>query len=690
VAHDVFISYSTTDANAAVAICDRLESEGFMVWMAPRDVTAGRKWSEAIIDALDAAKIMVLVLSAASNDSEQVEREVELAANRRLPIVPIIVQSCMLSKSLQYYISVPHRLDAFNPPLEQHLGKLVDAVRKNMGRGESAAARTAAPAIARGPAASSATAGPNSPAIPVGGAARASVAAKLGSPSSGRAATGAAVAPAAPAPVAPTGIKLCLLYKRGAPADERVLKLLETHLTSLGHSVFIDRHLTIGVAWAQEIEKQIRESDAAIPLLSAASITSEMLSYEIQVAHAAGRQESGKPRLLPVRVAFDDPLPHEIAGALERLQYFLWKCPEDDQRLVEQVAAAISAPPRKIVDSNKLEAAGGAVQLQSDFYIVRPTDGEFLSSVLRGDAIVLIKGARQMGKTSLLARGLQQAREKGAKAAFTDFQKLNNDHLASAENFYIVLGELLADQLDLDIHPRDKWDPRRSPNVNFDRFIRREILKTVESHLVWGLDEVDRLFTCDFGGEVFALFRTWHNERALDPAGPWAKLTLVIAYATEAHLFITDVNQSPFNVGTRLTLQDFTLEQMADLNGRHGSPLGDGRGVARLQQLIGGHPFLARRSFYELATRGLTLDEFEAAATAEDGPFGDHLRRMLIMLAKDPELMEAMRGVLRGECCPNPESFYRLRSAGVIGGTSARDVEPRCDLYTVYLRKHLL
>ena len=39
-----------------------------------------------------------------------------------------------------------------------------------------------------------------------------------------------------------------------------------------------------------------------------------------------------------------------------------------------------------------------------------------------------------------------------------------------------------------------------------------------------------------------------------------------IAYATEAHLFITDMNQSPFNVGARLTLKEFSKEQVTELN----------------------------------------------------------------------------------------------------------------------------
>ena len=52
-----------------------------------------------------------------------------------------------------------------------------------------------------------------------------------------------------------------------------------------------------------------------------------------------------------------------------------------------------------------LEPVGGAVPLDSEFYIERGADAEFHEAIARGDSIVLVKGARQVGKTSLLARG---------------------------------------------------------------------------------------------------------------------------------------------------------------------------------------------------------------------------------------------------------------------------------------------
>jgi serine/threonine protein kinase len=485
-----------------------------------------------------------------------------------------------------------------------------------------------------------------------------------------------------------TPLKIALLYKRNAQPDEHVLSLLEAELRAQGHDVFIDRHLTVGVEWAKEIERQVRTADAVIPLLSASSIASEMIAYEVQIAHEAAGEQDGKPRLLPVRIDYEGALPDPLASILAPIQYVLWSNVGDDERLKEELLNSLQAAEAPQPLTN-IEPPGGAVPLDSKFYLVRPTDDLFLDAIRRRDSIVLVKGARQMGKTSLLARGLQQARAAGTQVINTDFQKLNASHLETIESLFMTLGELIADQLDLDVYPEEVWKPRRAPSINFERYIRREVLEKISRPLVWGLDEVDRLFTCPYASEVFGLFRTWHNERAVDPSAPWGRLTLAIVYATEAHLFITDQNQSPFNVGTRLELKDFSIEQVGELNARHGSVLSQAE-LSRYYQLVGGHPYLVRRGFHEMTTDNLDLAAFEALADRDEGPFGDHLRRILVLLARDPALCDVVRLILRGEPCPSVEDFYRLRSAGVMAGDSVQDVKPRCQLYATYLKRHLL
>lgn len=486
------------------------------------------------------------------------------------------------------------------------------------------------------------------------------------------------------------GLRVALLYKRNAQPDERLLDLLESELNRNGCEVFVDRHLSIGVEWAQEIEKQLRTADAVVPLLSAASSVSEMLAYEVQIAYEAAQHQNGKPRILPVRVSFEGSLPDPLGPILAPIQYFLWNGPQSDQSLVDGLLESLGNPVTKEVAVVDLKEPGGAVALDSKLYIVRPTDEEFLNAIKRRDSIVLVKGARQMGKTSLLARGVQQARAAGAKVVVTDFQVLNAVHLASIDALFQTLAELIADQLDLDVSPSDEWNPKRGASINFSRYLRKHVLSQLSCPLVWAMDEVDRLFSCDFGSEVFGLFRSWHNERSLDPASPWERLTLAIVYATEAHLFITDQNQSPFNVGTRLELKDFTFEQVGEMNDRLGSPLQNASEVARFYRLLSGHPYLVHRGLHDMKTQGISLNAFEEVADRDEGPFGDHLRRILVLLARDPALCDVVQDVLRGRPCASTESFYRLRSSGVMSGDSARDARPRCQLYATYLERHLL
>ncbi len=337
-----------------------------------------------------------------------------------------------------------------------------------------------------------------------------------------------------------------------------------------------------------------------------------------------------------------------------------------------------------------LEPEGGAVPLDSPFYIARPTDSEFQQAILRNDSIVLVKGARQIGKTSLLARGLQQARERGAQVILTDIQKLTDSQLETAESLFYNLAESIADQLLLDTSIADMWQSGRGWNVNFERFMRREVLANAEVPIIWGLDEIDRLFAYAYSKSVFGLFRAWHNERSLDPAGPWSRLTLAIAYATEAHLFISDLNQSPFNVGTRLALEDFTRGEVSELNRRYGSVLQGDRELKKFVDLVGGHPYLVRKGLHALTETASDLDTFVAKGSREDGVFGDHLSRMYHSLAQDESLCDSMREILRGSPCPTPESFYRLQSAGLISGSSDVDAKPRCRLYREFLARRLL
>jgi hypothetical protein len=150
----VFISYSQPDRECAQAIVTHLEAEGVRCWIAPRDISPSSDWAAEIIDAISAARVMVLVFSSSSNQSPQVRREVERAVHKQIDVLPFRIEDVMPSKSLEFFLSSQHWLDAFPPPrelhyrrLSSHLKALTSASRERLLAPETHVAAFAAPEL---------------------------------------------------------------------------------------------------------------------------------------------------------------------------------------------------------------------------------------------------------------------------------------------------------------------------------------------------------------------------------------------------------------------------------------------------------------------------------------------------------------------------------------------------------------
>src|SRR5258708_38275670 len=100
-------------------------------------------------------------------------------------------------------------------------------------------------------------------------------------------------------------------------------------------------------------------------------------------------------------------------------------------------------------------------------------------------------------------------------------------------------GHTMTEQPDMETAAPAAIGTKAGPNIDFERFVRREILSSRDTHFLWTLDEVDRLLAYEYRSEAFGLFRSWHNDRAMTPAAPWLPLTLSVAYATAPHLLIS-------------------------------------------------------------------------------------------------------------------------------------------------------
>jgi len=148
--HTVFISYASSDRAVAETVCAALEHAGAGCWIAPRNVTPGEFYSEAIVHAIDSATVVVLVLSQNAAASQHVLREVERASSKRHPVVSFRIDLAPIPASLEYFLNTSQWLDASATGVERALPKLVDAVQRGVAHAsDSAAGHSGGPARPR-------------------------------------------------------------------------------------------------------------------------------------------------------------------------------------------------------------------------------------------------------------------------------------------------------------------------------------------------------------------------------------------------------------------------------------------------------------------------------------------------------------------------------------------------------------
>lgn len=515
--------------------------------------------------------------------------------------------------------------------------------------------------------------------------------------------------------------RLFISYKRHATTDHNLATFLQEFLTEKGHHAFIDQTMRTGTSWLEEIDQQLKSSDFLIVLLSKGSADSEMVQAEVRRAYEYGKAQ-GHPHILPVRMAYEGLLPYTIDAFLNPLQYVTWQNETDNARVSQEIIAAIDgqlpeqqpfvsfqaekeitiaedgripakdgqlSPPLPAFDPRFLEeliAPGGTVRLSDHFYIERDADIHFKRQLARPGSITTIRASRQTGKSSLLVRGVQLARQQKAKVINLDLQRLDQDHLVDPEIFLRYMADFIARQLRIEPQEVEKaWRGSLGPQDKLTYFIEDNILSKTDGFVVLAMDEVDRLLETDFYTDFFGLVRSWHNSAAYDER--WEKLNIAMVISTEPYLLIADVNQSPFNVGLKLYLQDFNESQVQDLNQRHGFPIIQDN-FSEFMKLLGGHPYLTRKALYTLVVENHTWKDFSANAASDQGPFSDHLRRHQWLLREEPKLQESLKQIIRHNRSDDDKSVFRLLRAGLVKG-AGDDYTCRCDLYRLYFKDKL-
>jgi len=124
--YDVFISHSSLDSHIAFMLCKALEKQEFKCWIAPRNVKVGFPYAESIVDGIENSKTLIILFSTNANNSSGVLKELEVANNSQIPIIPIRIEDIFPTKSMKFYIMANHWVDVLNPKSTDDFNSFID------------------------------------------------------------------------------------------------------------------------------------------------------------------------------------------------------------------------------------------------------------------------------------------------------------------------------------------------------------------------------------------------------------------------------------------------------------------------------------------------------------------------------------------------------------------------------------
>ena len=298
-----------------------------------------------------------------------------------------------------------------------------------------------------------------------------------------------------------------------------------------------------------------------------------------------------------------------------------------------------------------------------------------------------------MGKTWLLTRIFQCAQEQcGYKTAVFPFLLETQQELGDLDKLTRSLCKAVRKEVEDKKKREEKvddfWDQHDTANRNCTNYFEKQILPKIDTALVLGLDDVDRIFPEEtVYTDFFAMLRSWYELRNYRPI--WPKLRLVLVYSTEVYIF-QSIEQSPLNVGREITLPEFNFQQVKELAKKNGLEWDENQ-VQQLMEVVGGYPHLVVKAFNYLKTYPDTdLQEFLAQASTEEGIYRDRLLGLLQELQKGKKLLEAMKKIVEPSKPVEVESksLRQLDRLGLIP-IEGNLAKPRNQLYQQYFRRCL-
>jgi tetratricopeptide (TPR) repeat protein len=173
--------------------------------------------------------------------------------------------------------------------------------------------------------------------------------------------------------------------------------------------------------------------------------------------------------------------------------------------------------------------------------------------------------ARQMGKTNLL---INMKRRREAKGDLVVYFDLSNRFANARALFRFIIDSILEADPKLRNSLSSNILGQRAleeiePNLEYDRHLRQILREAKDRRIIIVLDEIDSLISVPYSDTVFAQIRSMYFSRINHPE--YQNLTYALSGVAEPTDLIKDKNISPFNIGEKIYLDDFTFVEFKTL-----------------------------------------------------------------------------------------------------------------------------
>jgi AAA domain-containing protein len=253
--------------------------------------------------------------------------------------------------------------------------------------------------------------------------------------------------------------------------------------------------------------------------------------------------------------------------------------------------------------TNGFYQVGGTLPVDAGSYVRRHADELLPRLVTRGE-YCNVMAARQMGKSSLIARTWSQLRQQGCHAVWVDLNAVGSASTGlTAEQWYFGLLQVISQEMGLGSDLVAWWQAQQksTPVQRFTRFFGSEILDRVQGPIAILIDEIDSTLKLSFTDDFFHAIRSMYNERGNTPA--YGRLSFVLAGATRPANLIKDRRLTPYNIGYTIALDDFGVRDAQVLvSGLERVHPGYAKVILdRILHWTDGHPYLTQKLCYEVS-----------------------------------------------------------------------------------------